>query len=685
MDDMLSIKEMPETSDGILPVVNVPERSPEEVKEEAEIFEFNQAKPYLSELERGFGEELTRAIANRERRKVDIDIEKERKEKRIKESDTFIPMRVIDENISREKPAFIAYLQNSRRLAIFSDRRNPQTKHDDLEGAFTRGMQYNNWIINHHKTIDGSQLHGWDWYEVLYDAEKPLHCGIEHVGHDRLEFCLDAEDIQNNMRIARVYKWTRAQLDSAVRNYGFNKDQVDKLKCFQKNNSPSSGTVKDQVYTVKKGYCKYNGVVYNYWYSLDACDDWLSAPTKFYNGVDQQVSVEIPMPPTVMSDPITGAMMTVPQPPQISQEWQPVDEILYPVRLLPYEETEQKEISTRKGRAFKDKFKQEAMTAGVTSYLNALQRSSWFIACKAENDGRSTTELQSFEMKDGAIAPWKFDQLAVPAPDPQTLQALQFLDTKNAQSIGQMTYATQNKSSGARTTAKEIESAQQDTALLSSVNVTLFSAAIRDVYTAAWRIVQSQALQDKIEFFGSVRSIPSDPMNPMSDPIEQFENNHEVIKRDYDIRPAGDTDVIQRQEMIAQMKEYWEIVSGTPVASEFLGELLKLQFGEKGESWAKMLQAGDPKVLLAEYYKIITVIIANPQELATLGPQEMQSIQMLLQQTEQILNTNTQGAQNPNGSNNTQQRGNTTGQSGQGGMAQGQGDASGNSQTAQAA
>src|SRR3954462_15893802 len=147
------------------------------------------------------------------------------------------------------------------------------------------------------------------------------------------------------------------------------------------------------------------------------------------------------------------------------------------------------------------------------------------------------------------------------------LQGLQFFDTKNAQSIGQMTYAVQNKSSGARTTAKEIESAQQDTALLSSVNITLFSACIRDVYTAAWRIVQSQTWQDKIELLGELQVIP-DPTGA-GEPIEQFTNNKVAIAKRYDIRPAGDTDVIQRQEMIANMKEYWEIIQNTPIAPEF--------------------------------------------------------------------------------------------------------------------
>jgi len=362
------------------------------------------------------------------------------------------------------------------------------------------------------------------------------------------------------------------------------------------------------------------------------------------------------------------------QPPIPTKEWQPVDETLYPVRLLPFEETESKEISARKGRAFKDKFKQEAMTTGVSSYLNGHNRATWLIGSKKTQDGRNASEIQSIEIKDGAIFPVEMEWNRLPYPDPSMLQGLQFFDTKNAQSIGQMTYAVQNKSSGARTTAKEIESAQQDTALLSSVNITLFSACVRDVFTAAWRIVQSQALQDKIELLGELRVVPN-PADP-TDVIELFENDKKVVSTRYDIRPAGDTDVIQRQEMIANMKEYWDIISNTPIAPEFLGELLKLQFAEKGESWAAKLMMGDQKaVLLQEYMKVLSAIMANPDEIKTLGPQEIQNLQLLLQQTQQTLSTGqTNGSTNTTG-------GNGNPQPAPGGMATQQGNPEGNRQS----
>jgi len=612
-----------------------PQVDPAEEQRKNEIMEFNSAKPYLQELERGFAIEVERATANRERRKVDIDIEALRKSGKLKQSDILVPMRVIDENIAREKPAYIAYLQQSRRLAIFADVQDPQIKHDDLESAFTRGMTYPGWIVSHHKAVDGAQLHGWDWYEVLYDASKPLHCGIEHVGHDRLEYSLDGEDIQNNQRIARVFKWTRAQIDQAVADYDFSPAQAEKLLAINTQVSSNSGSIRDHVYTIKKGYAKYKGVVYVYWYSLVGCDDWLLAPRPFYNGVDQEVTVLQPQPPIVSVDPMTGMPSVMEQPPLEVKQWEPVEETEYPVKLLPYEETEEKEISTRKGRAFKDKFKQEVMTVGWSGFLNGHNRATWLIGSKSQQDGKPASELQNIELKDGAIIPTSIDWRSMPYPDPSMLQGLQLFDTKNAQSQGQMTYAVQNKSAGARTTATEVESAKQDTALIGSVSVTLFSSAMRDVYTAAWRIVQSQALQDKVEFYGGMEQI----QNPQTGEVEyNFVNNKDVIKRRYDIRPAGDTDVVQRQELLGSMMEFWPVVQNTPIAGEFLAELLKIKFAERGDIWAKKLQEGDIKTqLLQQYMQILTSAMQNPGELASLDAAAMGNLQQLVATTQQAL------------------------------------------------
>lgn len=654
-----------------------PELTPEQKQQQDEsekirkqTFDFNEVKPLIKELKQGFESEVTQTQANRERRKVDVNVKALRISGDIKQSDTMVPMRVIDEAIAREKPGFIAYLQQSRRLVIFSDVMFPNEKHDALEAAFTRGMTYNDWIIVHHKCLDGAQAHGWDWVEVLYDNSKPLHTSIEHVGHDRLYFSLDTEDIQNCARIMREFKLTRIQLDSFVKEFDFDQAQVAKLLANNEQKEQTTGTTKDHVYSVFKQYNKLDGVVYVSWLSLlGGCDDWLKAPQKFYNGVDEEVSVPQEQPPVPLTDPmtgmpvphpITGEPIMQPQPPLMVKEWQPVDETEYPIVFLPYEETEEKEVKSKKGRVFKDKYKQEVMTSGWSAFLNGYTRATAWVGSKAEADGQPASSIQSINIQDGKILPFKVDWMRMPYPDPSMLEALIAFDSKIASGQGQMNYVVQNKSSGSRTTKAEVDQASQDTNLLASVNITLFSSYVRNTYAKAWRIVQSQALQDKINLLGDVQEIPN-PQDPME--VEYlFVNNKKVIKRTYDIRPAGDVDFIQRQQMINDMMQFWEVVQNTPIAADFLAHLLKIKFGEQGDMWAQKLLMGDIKSqLLMQYAAIITGLVQNPAQASAIGPAEIQKLTLLLQETQQAL----QPAENTNGDTST-----SKGQSASGGGGQ---------------
>jgi len=619
--------------------------SPEDKKLHDEIFLFPEAKPYLTALRDSFKTEKDISKANRERRKINVDLETERAAKRIKPSDVLVPMRVIDEGIAREKPGLIAYLQQSRRLAVFVDVQAPNTKHDDLEACFTRGMQYQDWIRSWYSIIDGGQLHGWDWLEVLYDATKPLHVGIEHVGHDRLVFPLDCEDIQNCTRIMREYRLSKIQLRTYVKQFGFDKEQTDRLLATEGDSKLEGDTgAKDKTYSIYKLYCKYEGIVYVAWFSFEGgTDNWLKAPMKFYNGVDKQVSVMVDGPMQTVMDEM-GNIIQVPGPQVPSLEWQSVDETLYPVVPFFYEETEQKEISSKTGRAFKDKFKQEVMTTGWSAFLNGLNRATWFVLAKDIADGKSASELQGVEIKDGAILPSSAKQFTIAYPDPVILNALQAFDSKIATSSGQMTYAVQSKSSGARTTAREVDSAEKDTNLLSSVNITLFAGTVRKAYNMGWNIVQSQALQDKIDFYGQMVQVPS-PM-PTIDDQWKFENNHEVIARKYDIRPAGDEDVIRRQELLAKMQAYWPIVQNTPIAMPFLSYMLKIEFAEQGDNWAKILEAGDPMVMVQQLVAVLMSAVKDGVfNIASLPPQAQGQLQMLMQSAQQMIQQRQQQGQ----------------------------------------
>lgn len=616
-----------------------------------ELFDYETAKKHIKSLISDFEGEKNLTRDNRDRRLVDVDVKALRTRGDLKQDETMIPIRVIDQNISREKPSYVAYLQQSRRLVIFVDKLNPKVKHDELEAAFTRGMTYQGWLTPHYKVVDGAQCHGWDWAEIVYDDSKPLHAGIEHVGHDRLIYNTQyTEDIQNCGRVLREFRLTKAQLEEFTEDYGFDAEQVGLLISSGKD-STKEGAEKDKTYIVYKKFCKYRepgskkAVVWVSWYADSGCTNWLKKPMKLYLGVrvEQMVDVqqEIPMEqfammastgqiPTnvdaVINDETQSVLVTTQQ-----KQWVDVDEVEYPFTLFIYDETEEKTINKHYGRVFKDKHKQEAMTAGWSSFMNGHFRASGVYA-SPDGQPQTTSGLETMEIKHGRITKLPVKFWSPPYPDAAMLEALQALDIKNANDANQITYAIQNKQNS-RTTATEVNSGKEDQALLTGVQVTLFSSYVRDTYTKVWRIVQSQALQGKIALYGTY----TETIGADGEPTVNFTNDIGVIKKDYDIRPAGDEDYIRRIEKINLMMKFWPVVANTPIAGAFLGEMLKLQFAEDGEAWARQLEAGDPRMLLAQFVDIVSKALANPAELAQIGPMEKQNLMQLIQAAQQVI------------------------------------------------
>lgn len=672
----------PESPHGVLTSAvqatpTVDEDADRKEKQFNELFDYALSKSYVAKLSQQFKPVEVATESNRNRRKIDIDIVSERAKGNIAQDCTMILDRVIDRNMAREKPAYIAFLQQAKRLVIFHDTLKPNEKHDALESAFTSGMTYNGWLTPHYKILDGAQLSGWDWAEVVYDESKPLHAAIEAVGHDRLIYSTDAEDIQNCARVLRVYMLSRTQLEGFVADYGFDKQQTQIL--FDKGGADGTANKPDdRTYKIVKEMFKWQGIVFVGWRcdTNGPCQDWLKKPAKLYLGVDKKVTEVVPVeqPQPLSPEPLVGLDQQQANPliqqlaPQTQTvvKWVPVDEVTYPYVILAYEETEEKEIASKKGRAFKDKFLQEAKTAAGTGYINKLIRSHYVMA--SPNNAQdmaaagisgvnSSQKLESMALKDNRITPAPINFWSPDGPDPQTLQALQYWDTKNANDQGQMTYTVQNKSSGARTTKAEVDSAKEDTMLLSSVQLSLYSGHIRECYSLVWRIVQSQALQDKVNLYGDYNQVT----NPVTGDVDYtFTNNKEIVGRTFDIRAAGDVDVVQRQMLIQAMMQFWPVVQNTPIAGEFLGKLLRLQFAEDGEAWAQKLQTESQcKALLQQFFSIMQAAITNPHEIEQLGPQEKQNIMMLLQQTQQVL-TGQQGAQQ-NGNDTTTGTGQPTG------------------------
>lgn len=568
------------------------------------LFDYNIAKQRLTDLVAQFESVKTKVKSNREWRNVDLNLKKLRLDKEIKEDDIMVPVRVIDTNIKRETPPFVNYLKQSRRLLTFKARNNPGFIPDRMENEFYVGMTYPKWERPWLKLIDGSKTHGGDWMEVVRDTSKPFQVGLEHIGKDRLIHPIDAEDIQACELISRVFRVSPRQLKRFVTDWGFDGEQIRLIL-----DGLSGRQDREKKITVHRLWFKTDNVVNVGWMSLDAsCSDWLSAPKPLWIG--RMVQVEVPNPAAQTMVGSVGVMLKL-VPPTV-QEWQDDVESSYPIYNLPNQETEQPNILDVPGRVFLDKHKQEAATTNLSAFLSGLNRAAGVYASPS-NLPESAAKFESMKLESGKILPEPINFWAPNAPPPSMLAVAQYLSTLNSEEVGQVAYAVNNRQDTEKT-ATEVKSARQDQTMLSSVGLTLFSTTVREVYSFVFDLARNVALQGKIPFM-------------LLTPTEEapYLNDESILRQQFDIRAAGDVDVIERQELIQRYKEFWPIIANTPIAMQFLAKLVKLSFPDDGEEYSKMLSQGDPAQLLLVAGQIIQGLLADNPDVVQRIPPEQQA------------------------------------------------------------
>ncbi len=592
-------------------------------QEQDELLDFTTARAHLQRLVNEWSNERNTTMLNRAKRDVNIDVESLRQQGKLDTDETLIPVRVIDTNIQREQPAYVNYLKNSRRLCTFNSLTNPNENTQKLELEFTRGMTYIGWETPHYRCLDGAQTHGWDSVEVVLDESKPLGVALEQIGHDNLFFPCSSIDLQFAARVIRRYEMTLMQLDkfAATPSMRFSAEQINKLKDARRSTSKELETI-----AIYKQYCKKDGQVYVSWFCLEhGVVDWLQAPSILDLG---------------LTDVTTG---------------QPTPTTFYPIFVNLYRESEKPHIMAHKGRVYYDDNKQEAQTAILSGFVNGLTRAANLYGSpkKETGTGGSIKEIEGLTMSGGRILSEPVDFFSPPYPDPMVLNALQYFDVANSQETNQPTFAVNNRQDS-RKTATEIGAAQQQQQLLNSVQLTMFSTFIREVYNCVWLIVQSKALRGEINFLQIEQQQPIiNPVDgqPVIDPMTgqpQMQtikvNNKQAIAQIYDIRAAGDVDVIQRQEQIQQMMQDWPVIANTPLRDQFLQDLMRLKYTAKGDEYANLIaqqpQLDALKGIVARLGTIMNgVMQQHPDIMQALAPEQQADVSNLVQQSLQVAQT----------------------------------------------
>jgi len=538
------------------------------------------------------------AVENRNSRKLDINVEAERADGHLDEDEFLVPAHIIDTNIRREQSKYVAYVTGSRRSAIFTSITEPTTATGELERDFTDKTRYPGWQVPLFKIIDGMQLHGYSIAEVQFDEDKSGHFAVEAVNYEDFGFPADTRDIQACEMLVHRHYFTALQLRDMVDNDDFNEDIVDILL----NENPDGEGVNyvdvESLYEIEKVMFKHEGKVFVAWSCCKKSDDWLRDPRPLYLGRRDGETLQ--------------------------------DEVDYPYVIFPYTILEDSAIQNATGRAFADRTVQETITSLMSSFVTAHRRAANFYFAKDNEDPNNTNVQTSVRFQPGALIDANIKQFQLTPPDTSMVSAIQSLMSQNAQEQSQINYAAMNRKDS-RKTATEVQAASSEAQQLSSTQVSLFSIALKDVYEWCWRIYQSRVIA------GALRPAAS---------IDLFLNHK------FNIKPAGDVDVIERQEKSQKMMMAWQVVAQTALAPVVLQNMMRLMFPDEGESYAKMLQIGDQKdQLLQQLMQVVNSLIVDQQtgQLTEEAQQFEQQLKMLQAQVADILGQSQQNAKQQQG------------------------------------
>lgn len=537
-----------------------------------------------------------KSLASRKLRYAEIDIEVERKAERIAPDEMYVPTHIIDTNIRREQSSYIQYITQSPRAVILKDLVDPSLDLSALENDLTEKLRFDGWQLSMYANIDGFQANGYGIMETVQDLNNPGELGREYVQYGDFSFIADTRDLQKTEMIGRSYYFTKTKLDSLMSSGNeeerWNREQVMKMLKSEPNDEQAqiySGTttINRSLYKVMKVMFRVKGVVQVGWVCPIICDDWLRKPRPLFLGrreVNKDAAKSGNLVQAAAKAPIGGsvAMAAIKQMnpslkdshiSQMKDGLPPSDEkyeTQYPYFLYPYLISENDTISNLKGRVFLDQDTQNATSSLMSATLTQARRASGLYFSKDTTDPNDDFLMQkNVHFKTGAIINGKLKEMKLDAPDPQMFTAINLLVSANQQETSQVNFAESNRQQDSRKTATAIKASMQQQQQLSGVQVTLFSIAIKSQYIYEASIIKSRVLAGLIKVSPQLAAL---------------------YARTWVVKPSGDTDVIEKQQLISAMQNAWPIMQNTGAAEPFLTDLLEKMFPDTAQKYVAAMQ-----------------------------------------------------------------------------------------------
>jgi len=515
----------------------------------------------LNQLVSVMDELAAQNTAARKLRYTEIDIESERASNKLQPDELLIPQHIIDSNIRREQSSYVQYITQSPRAVILQDFDAPGTDTSIIERDATNKIRFNSWQLSMFANIDGFQQNGYGILELVLDQTQPGELAHEFVQLGDMGMVSDTKDIQEAEMLARNYYFSKTRLLAMAQEgskWEFNEEQVKRV--IGKDppiSNDNIGSSKDKsLYRIQKVMYRIDGVVYVAWACKESCDDWLRAPRPLFIG-RRKIVVD-----PVMQQPVVDPMTGLPQ----SEN---VYETLYPYYVFPYLISENNTISQLKGRAYLDQDCQQAVMSLLSSFCTAHRRAAGLYFSKNTEDPNDDILMQkNIFFKSGALINSKVTQMQLVPPSSDIMTAINALVLGNQQETSQVNFAAQNRKDS-RKTAEEIKASTAAASALSTVQVVLFSNALKNLYTTMFEVIQSRVVCGVLK------------VQPEVAPYYQ---------RKYIVKPAGDTDVIERQQLLKLMMDSWPVIKDTPAGPAFLMDLIARAFPEHGSKYIQIIQ-----------------------------------------------------------------------------------------------
>lgn len=524
----------------------------------------------LRDLVTVIDDNTNKVVAARKLRFADVDIEAEREEGRLQPDELYIPQHIIDTNIRREQSPYVQYVTQSTRAVICEDQDNLSTDLSLLEKDLTKKLRFDGWQLSQFSNIDGFQEMGYSIMEVVLDVNSPGGVSHEAVQFGDFSFLNDTKDIQACEMVTRAYYFSKTRLLSLCgdplnpSDSDWDRNQVDRILDSSPDTANNStqqevDTSARSLFRIYKCMFRVNGIVNVAWFLPHICDNWIRKPRKLYIG-RRKLSQPAQQPIGAQLQPSSAN-----QQPSSEQEY----ETQYPYFLYPYLISENDTISMLRGRVYFDQDLQEAVSSLLSSVCTQSRRAAGLYGCRDTADPNADLLMQeNLILRSGSILNSKVSFTQLQAPDPSVFTAINSLVSMNQNETSQVNFAVNNRKDS-RKTAKEIQVASQQATILSTVQVVLFSLALKAMYTCMCSVITSRVNTGLITVQSDVAPL---------------------YQKKFTVKPSGDSDVIEKQQLVQAMMQAWPIMSQTPASTLFLSDMIELVFPLNAQKYIAAIQ-----------------------------------------------------------------------------------------------